>query len=485
MSNNRTRQAAGALLNNPIMVGTMTILVVLVAVYLSYIAENGLPFTPTYSLNVEVANAGQLIKNADVRIGGARVGQVLTISPEPATRSWPHPYARLGLSLQRNLQPLPADTHYRVRLASVLGGNYVELLPGHDRGRGVADGGTLTLSTNPRLDHNLAFVDLDSALAAFGPRTRHGLRGVLTGLGDTVAGRGAQFNDAIGGVRDLLGPARSLLSVLAHPQTRLAGFMHGLAGTTGALAPVAPVIDSLLAGSAMTFAALDRPALGLSLDQLPGTEAVASAVLARAEPVLGQAAGIVRALKPSAAILPLAAGRLDAIITSATPVFVRIPKLARALSGASGAIYALARDPASRQTFTVIGSSDLGTFGASAFIGLGATLQTVSAAQFHCNAAGLWVHNFGSALSEGDSSGSWLRFQPIFENSQTFASAAPASDLHLNYYPIENARQCQAGNEGYVPGRLIGNPPTTSNRVDNTAPPPGVLARGRRAGLVP
>ena len=58
----------------------------IVAVYLSYIAENGLPFVPTYNINVDVANAAELVKNADVRIGGARVGQVLTITPEPATK---------------------------------------------------------------------------------------------------------------------------------------------------------------------------------------------------------------------------------------------------------------------------------------------------------------------------------------------------------------------------------------------------------------
>src|SRR5437588_5464745 len=116
----RPRRAASEMFNNPILVGTVTILVVLVAVYLSYIAENGLPFVPTYRVNIDVANASELIKNADVRVGGARVGQVLTITPEPATAGYPHPYAQLGLALQKSIQPLPPDTKYQVRLASVL-----------------------------------------------------------------------------------------------------------------------------------------------------------------------------------------------------------------------------------------------------------------------------------------------------------------------------------------------------------------------------
>jgi ABC-type transporter Mla subunit MlaD len=480
-----TRRAASALFDNPILLGTMTILVVLVAVYLSYVAENGLPFVATYSVNVDVESAGQLIKNADVRVGGDRVGQVLTITPEPRTRAWPHPFARLGLSLEAGLQPLAADTHYRVRLASVLGGNYLEILPGRSRRGGLADGGTFTLSATARLNHDLGFVDLDQALATFGPRTRSGLRGALASLGNAVAGRGSQVNDSLVGLRELMGPLQSLLGALADPSTRLPEFVSGLAATTGALAPVAPTLDSLLRGGATTLQALDRGSSGQSIDQLPPTESLATSVLTRSEPVLSEVARIAQELKPAGALLPLAGRRLDRIVTAATPVFRSVPTLASTLRGAVGAVDALARDPASSQEFRVLGSSDLGTLGASAFLGLGAILRTVATAQFSCNVTGLWVHNFASSLSEGDRTGGWLRFSPMLDVPQTFQASSPSADLHLNYYPIENPSQCQAGNEGYAPGRLIGNPPRTSTRVDDTAPPPGVLARGARAGLVP
>jgi hypothetical protein len=51
------RRTAGEVFNNPILIGTITILVIVVAVYLSYIAENGLPFVTTYSIKVDVADA--------------------------------------------------------------------------------------------------------------------------------------------------------------------------------------------------------------------------------------------------------------------------------------------------------------------------------------------------------------------------------------------------------------------------------------------
>jgi phospholipid/cholesterol/gamma-HCH transport system substrate-binding protein len=479
------RTAAGEVFDNPILIGTITILVVIVAVYLSYIAENGLPFVPTYNVNVDVANASELVKNADVRVGGARVGQVLTITPEPATAAYPHPFARLGLALQRSLDPLPPDTRYQVRLASVLGGKYVELFPGQIKTGGLPDGGTFTLSTNPRLNHNVPFVDLDTAFATFGPKTQAGLRRTTEDLGDTLAGRGSQFNDAIYSTRALIGPLENLLRLFASPRTHLDKFISGLAGTTGALAPVATTFNSLLADGATTFAALQDSSFGAAIDQTPPTEAVATPVLTNALPVLTNAATLVQNLKPAAGLLPLAAQRLDTIINAGVPVFQRVPELAHKLQTALVAIEALAKDPASTQTFKVLGSSDLATFGASAFVGLGAILRTAATAQFACNSTALWLRNFASSLSEGDSTASWLRFAPILDPSQLFQSSSIAPDLHINYYPQENPNNCQAGNEVYSGAQKIGNPGRTSTVVDNTSPPPGVLARGEKAGLVP
>src|SRR5207237_8999656 len=71
---NRRRSASIAA--NPVLIGAATTLVVLVAVFLAYNANNGLPFVPTYQLKAEVPSATNLVKGNDVRIGGARVGVV-------------------------------------------------------------------------------------------------------------------------------------------------------------------------------------------------------------------------------------------------------------------------------------------------------------------------------------------------------------------------------------------------------------------------
>ncbi len=481
----KSRKAAFEVFDNPILVGTVTILIVIVAVYLSYIAENGLPFVPTYNIKVDVANAAELVKNADVRIGGARVGQVLTISPELPTKQWPHPYAQLGLALEKSLEPLPMNTKYQVRLASVLGGKYVEIVPGTSKGAGLPDGGEFTLSTKAKQNHNIPFVDLDTAFRTFGPKTQQGLRSATAQLGEAVAGRGTDFNDATYSTARLIGPLENLLRLFAASSTHLSQFVSGLAATTGALAPVAPTFDALLSDSATTFAALQNSALGQTLDQLPPTETLGTTVLTNSLPVLANAATIVQALKPGAALLPRAAQGLDRVLVAAPPVFRQLPAVAKGLGSALSAVDRLAKDPASTETFKVLGANDLGTTAASGFVGLGAILNAVAPAQFACNVAGVWISNFASALSEGDSTAAWLRFMPIIDIPQMLQASTPTADLHLNYYPQENSSECQAGNEVFSGAQRIGDPGQTSTVVDTTTTPTGVLALGKKAGLVP
>jgi len=42
---------------NPVLIGAATVLVLIVAVFLAYNANNGLPFVPTYNLWVQLPNA--------------------------------------------------------------------------------------------------------------------------------------------------------------------------------------------------------------------------------------------------------------------------------------------------------------------------------------------------------------------------------------------------------------------------------------------
>ena len=72
----RRRRAATSIASNPVLIGAATTLVVIVAVFLAYNANSGLPFVPTYQLKADVPNAANLVAGNDVRIGGTRVATV-------------------------------------------------------------------------------------------------------------------------------------------------------------------------------------------------------------------------------------------------------------------------------------------------------------------------------------------------------------------------------------------------------------------------
>ena len=136
------RGRVGSLAASPTMVGALTTLVILVAVFLAYNANNGLPFVPTYRVSAELCDAARLGPNNEVRIGGNRVGAVESIDTVPAPPnsgcqaadgSSSSTVAKLNLKLDKSADPLPADSTVRVRYRSSFGLKYLEISRGAQR----------------------------------------------------------------------------------------------------------------------------------------------------------------------------------------------------------------------------------------------------------------------------------------------------------------------------------------------------------------
>jgi virulence factor Mce-like protein len=456
---------------NELLLGAVAILVAAVAVFISYNANNGLPFVPTYRVSVQVPDAAELTKGDDVRIGGERVGVVLAITAIPAgARGAPH--AQVKLALDARTGHLPVDTQVQIRPASILGAKYVAIVPGH-AARRVPQNGALPLAQARPV------VEINDFLGTFDAATRAAIQGTVGGLGDAFAGRGEALNAAIGSTAQLLGPLTDVSRTLAAPGTDLAGFIAGADATFGALEPVAPGLGSLVDDLDTTLAALDTAgaSLGATIDQLPGTEAQATGTLRDALPVLADATALTRGLRAGSALLPTAATRLDAAVRAGTAVLrpaAGVPRVGAALADTLARLAGQA-DPLAgdlRQLTPTVTT-------------LGSTLTFLNPSQTVCNAAGIWARNIDSSLSQGDASGGWFRGLMMFNTPGLMQVPAPEANLHTNPYANENASECEAGNEPYLPGRQIGNPPgNQSTHVDETAPPPDATARAQAAGLL-
>src|SRR5215813_12843857 len=104
----RDRSGIQGIASSPVLVGAVTVLVVLVAVFLAYNANNGLPFVSTYDIKARVPDAQALVKGNEVRIGGTRVGVVKKVVPVALPNG--HQAAELSLSLDKSAEPIPKDS---------------------------------------------------------------------------------------------------------------------------------------------------------------------------------------------------------------------------------------------------------------------------------------------------------------------------------------------------------------------------------------
>ena len=117
--------------SNPVLIGAVTVLVATVAVFLAYNANHGLPFVPTTTVKVRVANGANLVEGNEVRSGGSRIGVVTAMRPvrlEDGSTG-----AELTLELDRAHGDLPKDSTLRIRPRSALGLKYVEVTKGTSR----------------------------------------------------------------------------------------------------------------------------------------------------------------------------------------------------------------------------------------------------------------------------------------------------------------------------------------------------------------
>jgi virulence factor Mce-like protein len=454
----RTRQSS-SLVTSPILVGAVTTLVVVIAVFLSYNANEGLPFVPTYKVKVEVKDASGLVEGNEARIGGKRVGVVKEIVAHRSPQG--RVIAEMTLNLDLAAKPIRRDTKITVRPRSTLGLKYLEIEPGK-RGKAVPEGGRLAL------EQSQPVVDLDEVVNTFDASTRKALQ-VSTGeLGPGLTGRGIDFNATLADAPELTARLRSVMGNLADPRTRLGALVPALERVASEVAPVAPQLGHMIESADVTFGALAsvRDQLGQTITELPPTELQATRTLRVVRPLLADATLLMRDARPGTRLLPTAAVRLDHAIDTGLPVLRRALTLADDLKATLGAVETLARDPS---TTTALQKLD------ATLAVAGPLLDYVAPMQTRCNYLGLWTRNANSSISEGDSGGNWFRTLVVANTAEFTSASEPAPELHATPYPHSAAPgqdgECEAGNEGYDPGRQIGSPPGNQGRSTEPTDP--------------
>jgi virulence factor Mce-like protein len=447
---------------NPVLIGAATVLVIIVAVFLSYNANQGLPFVPTYQLEAELPSGANLVVGNDVKIGGTRVGTVSSLTPR--TESDGRVIAVAGLKLDKDAGPLPVDSQLLVRPRSALGLKYVEITRGTSS-RTFADGDTIKLAQAQEP------VELDEFLNMFDTKTREAAQQNLQGFGTAFAGRGESINTAIGAFRPLLRDVIPVMRNLASPTTDLRNLVRQLGAFSAIVAPASETNASLFVNLDATMAALREVARPYIQDSIVKAkpaldEAIRS--FPKQRPFLANTEGLMRELQPGVRALRTAAPPLSDALGAGIEVLPNTPPFNKRLESVLDELQTFSEDPLVPRGLQAT---------TEAVNALNPTLQFVAPAQTVCNYATLFFRNISSLLSEGDRNGTWQRFiivtTPQGPNSEGGPSAGPANGpsqdnhLHTNPYPHTAApgqpKECEAGNETFQIGKTtIGNVPGTS-----------------------
>ena len=509
-----SRRPVAVLAASPTLVGAVTVLIAIVAVFLAYNANNGLPFVPTYRVSVEVPNSARLRDSNEIRIGGTRVGAVESIEPavdadqqlaqvDPETGELPPIVARINLKLDKSAEPLPQDSIFRVRYRSPFGLKYLEVVRGAGPPApegflfdGTDDGAICSLPTDvetfseeiPEQATNGCFqaqTEFDAINDTFDNKTRKSQRQNLFGYGNAFASRGQSLNDVIAELRPLFTNLRPVARILADPETNLGRFFRGLARTAQYTAPAAVDQAEQFVNAAIAFRAIssDPEALKEAISEAPLTYETGIRLLPAQRAFLARVETFARAMRPSVENLRVTLPVLNDTIEIGAPVLRDQPPVNRRLREVLLELEELVRQPSTRLTLMRLNE----TFPLARSLA-----RYVVPAQTVCNLFNYWFTFFPQALTDRDASGYGLRqmltrypgapvvetpiggYSGIGANAKAGTASPTPGQFRPYEFPLVNTHpygptgqrnaDCQPGQIGYplgrglVPGQPLSNP---------------------------
>jgi virulence factor Mce-like protein len=457
----RNRGGLQGIASSPVLIGAVTVLVVIVAVFLAYNANNGLPFVSTYNLKARVPDADALVKGNEVRIGGVRVGIVKSVVPVQTGNGVVA--AELSLSLDKGAEPLPKDSTLIIRPKSALGLKFLQITPGNSD-ETFAAGETIPLAAaRPEP------VDIDEFFDMFDEKTRKAIRQNLAGFGNALAGRGPQLNEAIGALRRLAVNGQPVLHTIVAPGNDFGGFWRALEDLSATVAPLAQQQATMFVFLDQTFAAfarVSRPYIQETIEKSPPTLNTVNADLPALNPFLHDSERFFAALQPGAKALAETSPVIAESLHAGVPVLNASPVLNNQLQPTAEALLAFQKSPGVFNGLNLLIDSNRI---------LEPSLKFIVPAQTTCNYISLTFKDLANSNSQGNSQGKWLNFisyePPEGPNAEAGPASAPANGggpesranhLHFNPFPQTGApgqpNICEAGNEKYIAGKtVIGN----------------------------
>jgi phospholipid/cholesterol/gamma-HCH transport system substrate-binding protein len=420
--------------------GALALAVALAIWLLLFKGDGGTEYTLLFQ------NAGQLVKDDDVQVGGRRIGSVRDIQLTQDNR------AAIKITVQEPYAPLREGTEAVIRLTSLSGiaNRYVALTPGPGDAKELPEGATL------RSDSTTDVVDLDQIFNTLDKKTSGDLASVIKGFATQYEGKGEQVGLSAKYFNPLLSTSRSLAQQLTEDEGALTRFLVNSSRAVTTIAEQRNEVSELVANTNATATAIgsENAALARALGLLPTTLRRANTTFVNLRATLDDLDVLVAESKPATKDLAPFLRELRPLLAAARPT-IRDLRLVVSRDGADNDLTDATRKLPQLQRV----ASPAFRNGRRALERAQPVLEF--ARPYTPDLAG-WLRDFGQGAANYDANGHFARIQPMFNAFQFTEN--PAGGLLSPVPPGDRFDGLETGQHKRCPGAATQAP------ADGSAP---------------
>jgi phospholipid/cholesterol/gamma-HCH transport system substrate-binding protein len=385
-------------------------------------------------------NAGQLVRDDDVQVGGRRVGSVREIELTDDNQ------AAIKVTVEEPYAPLREGTQAVIRLTSLSGiaNRYVALTPAPGDAEELPEGATLTA------EETTDVVDLDQLFNTLDERTRGDLADVIKGFAAQYEGKGDAAGESAKYFNPVLSRSRALVQEVTEDDAALTRFLVNSSRAVTTIAERRDDLADLVGNANATAAAIgqENAALARALGLLPTTLRRANTTFVNLRATLDDLDVLVAESKPATKDLAPFLRELRPLVRAARPTIRDLRLLVRRPGDDNDLVEATRKMPALQRAATPAFRD-----GRQALVRAQPVLEF--ARPYTPDLIG-WFRDFGQGASNYDANGHFARIQPMF-NAFQFADN-PAGGLLTPVPPANRLDGVETGVIRRCPGAATQRP---------------------------
>ncbi len=263
-------------------------------------------------------SASFLIPGQDVKIAGARVGQVSDVVLTPDNK------ARIEMKIDPAFTPFHADADCTIQPQSLIGEKFIDCTPGTPDAAELKGDGEHAPTVPITQTH--APVDLDLVYSTFRRPTNERLAILLNALGTGLAARGDDLNEAIRRANPALAETRRVLRIVSDDRANLQRLIGASDHVLATLASRRERIGDFITSSRKVSEdlAARKEQLGASVEGLPPLLEQAEPALRSLQKLAQKGTPILRDLRQAAPQLSRLADQAKPLTAAARPALSRL-----------------------------------------------------------------------------------------------------------------------------------------------------------------